>query len=171
MTNKTFLIASLVAAFVASIGLMPAMALSPLSYLSLASSTITPSPQSVTIVTGAPVASGIPNDYGYGVISANGVLAITTHAGVLDSVAQHGAASNPVFHTHLVTLKSATDCSFAAVNTASPNQVGDLKISGNTIQVTNIDSSVGTLTGPTVSFTLTVGSGGDICVNPVSEIP
>jgi|SRR5579864_4054864 len=171
MTTKTILIASLVATFVASIGFMPAMASSTLPYLTLVSSTITSSPQSVTIVTGAPVASGIPNDYGYGVISEHGVLAITTHAGVLDSVTQHGAASNPVFHTHLVTLKSATDCSFAAVDTASLNQVGDLKISGNTISVTNIDSSVGTLTGPTVSFTLTLGSDNDICVNPVSHIP
>ncbi len=171
MTTKTVLSTALVAAFVASIGFMPAMAASPLPYLTLVSSIITPSPQSVTIVTGAPVASGIPNDYGYGVISGNGVLAITTHAGVLDSVAQNGAASNPVFHTHLVTLKSAADCTFKAVNTASLNQVGDLKISGNTIQVTNIDSSVGTLIGPTVSFTLAVGSGGDVCVNPVSHIP
>ncbi|MGI0061591.1 MAG: hypothetical protein ACREBA_03975, partial [Nitrosotalea sp.] len=88
----------------------PAMAASPLPYLTIKSSTVTNSPESVTIVTAAPVASGIPNDYGYGVFSSNGVLAITTHAGVgPDSVAQK-SASDPIFHTHLVTLKADADC-------------------------------------------------------------
>jgi hypothetical protein len=124
---------------------------------------------SVEIKTGAT----IPNDgsgglFGYGAFGDSGkVLAVTTHPGVLDSEAQHGVASNPVFHTHIVELKTITPCaSGLAVASASFETVGKLEVSGNSVEVSHVPvSTVGKLTGTVVSFTLS-GEGGDICVNP-----
>src|SRR5574340_566266 len=164
--TKIILGAILAAVAVISMTAVPAMALSPLPYLQIVSSSVSDSPASVSITTAAPVASGIPSAYGYGVITSNGVLAVTTHKGVgPDSITQV-TNQRPVFHTHFVTLASTGDCaSGLKVASASFNEVGNLKISGDNISITNIDSSVGTLTNAVVSFTLTLENG-NICVNP-----
>src|SRR4029079_5838338 len=60
--------------------------------------------------------ASIPKDgsagaFGYGIITDQGVLIVTTnHKGVLDSEAQHGDANNPVFHNHYGTLRADNRC-------------------------------------------------------------
>jgi len=124
---------------------------------------------SVEIKTGATIPrDGSGGLFGYGAFGDSGkVLAVTTHGGVLDSEAQHGVASDPVFHTHIVELKTTTPCaSGLAVASASFETVGKLEVSGNSVEVSHVSvSAVGKLTGTVVSFTLS-GEGGDICVNP-----
>jgi hypothetical protein len=123
---------------------------------------------SVEIKTGATIPKdGSSGAFGYGAIGDSGkVLAVTTHGGVLDSKAQHGVASNPVFHTHIVELKTTTPCaSGLAVKSASFETVGKLKVSGNSVEVSHVSvSAVGKLTGTVVSFTLSL-EGGDVCIN------
>ena len=126
--------------------------------------------QSLEINAGA----NIPQDgsvgaFGYGAFGTKAVLAITTHGGVgPDSETQTGTA-DPVFHTHAVQLTTTTPCaSGLAVASASFKEVGDLEVSGDTVEVKNISNGkIGTLTGTVVSFTLTVESG-DICVNVIN---
>jgi len=58
-------------------------------------------------------AANIPQDgsagaFGYGAIGTNAILVVTTHGGVgPDSEAQNGQ-SDPVMHTHVVTLTNIT---------------------------------------------------------------
>ena len=124
---------------------------------------------SVEIKTGATIPKdGLGGLFGYGAFGDSGkVLAVTTHGGVLDSEAQHGVASDPVFHTHIVELKTTTPCaSGLAVASASFETVGKLEVSGKSVEVSHVPvSAVGKLTGTVVSFTLSA-EGGDICVNP-----
>jgi hypothetical protein len=124
---------------------------------------------SLDIKTGATIPKdGSSGPFGYGAFGDSGkVLAVTTHGGVLDSEAQHGVASNPVFHTHVVVLKTTTPCvSGLAVASASFETVGKLQVSRNSVEVSHVPvSAVGKLTGTVVSFTLTL-EGGDVCVNP-----
>src|SRR5438309_4577535 len=119
---------------------------------------------SLEIKTGATIPKdGSSGAFGYGAIGDSGkVLAVTTHGGVLDSKAQHGVASNPVFHTHIVELKTTTPCaSGLAVKSASFETVGKFEVSGNSVEVSHVDvSAVGKLTGTVVSFTLSL-EGGD----------
>ncbi len=128
---------------------------------------------SVEIETGATIPQdGSSGAFGYGAIGDSGkVLAVTTHAGVLDSEAQSGDASNPVFHTHIVELKTTTPCaSGLAVASASFETVGKLEVSGNSVDVSDVPvSAVGELTGTVVSFTLSVESG-DVCINDLTPI-
>ena len=123
---------------------------------------------SLEIKTGATIPKdGSSGAFGYGAIGDSGkVLAVTTHGGVLDSKAQHGVASNPVFHTHIVELKTTTPCaSGLAVKSASFETVGKFEVSGNSVEVSHVDvSAVGKLTGTVVSFTLSL-EGGDVCIN------
>jgi len=117
--------------------------------------------------------STIPKDgsgglFGYGAFSdSEKFIVVTTHGGVLDSKAQHGVASNPVFHTHIVGLTSITPCeSGLAITSPSFDPVGKLEVNGKSIEVSNVPiNTVGKLTGPVISFTLSA-EGGDICLNP-----
>ncbi|TLX83102.1 MAG: hypothetical protein E6L00_02025 [Thaumarchaeota archaeon] len=124
---------------------------------------------SVEIKTSAKIPKDGSGDlFGYGAFGDSGkVLAVTTHGGVLDSEAQHGVASDPVFHTHIVELKTSIPCaSGLAVASASFETVGKLELSGKSVEVSHVPiSAVGKLTGTIVSFTLSA-EGGDICVNP-----
>ena len=56
----------------------------------------------------ADIPTGGPMAFGYGIITGgfNNVLALTTHAGVLDHPSQSGA-SDPVFHAHVLDLAAA----------------------------------------------------------------
>ena len=108
--------------------------------------------------------------FGFGAIGTGAILAITTHGGVgPDSETQTNQA-DPVFHTHALQLKTTTPCATdLAVASASFKEVGDLEVTGVTVEVKNI-KSVGKLTGTVVSFTLSVDAGGDICVNIIKTV-
>ena len=74
--------------------------------------------------------------FGYGVITSAGLSAIivtTTHAGVLDSVAQENA-DDPVFHNHYVALENLPDdpaCPGLQVVDISFQEPGDVDVSGH----------------------------------------
>jgi hypothetical protein len=157
-------------AIVAIIILMMATPAFAASFLDITKATVENGKKnvSVEIQTGATIPKdGSSGAFGYGAIGDSGkVLAVTTHGGVLDSESQHGVASNPIFHTHIVELKTTTPCaSGLAVASASFETVGKLEVSGNSVEVSHVPvSAVGKLTGTIVSFTLSL-QGGDVCIN------
>lgn len=117
----------------------------------------------------APFMSGLPGLYGVGAAGINGkFLVVTTHAGVTDSEAQPPPEAP---HTHLAEVEGVdnTICaSGIAVKSVSFEEVGILTLIGSEVHVTNIPSSEmgGGLTGSFLSFTLSGGAGGRICINP-----
>ncbi len=116
---------------------------------------------------------GGPGAFGLGAIGKSGkVIAVTTHGGVgPDSEAQAGG-TGPVFHTHALQLKTVaavTCASTTAVASASFKEVGDLEVTGVTVEVKNI-TGVSKLTGTVVSFLLSVDAGGDIYVNIIKIV-
>jgi len=52
-------------------------------------------------------------------VGVNNVLALTTHAGVLDHSSQGGVAGNPVFHAHVLDLAPVTGAG-SIMNPCSP---------------------------------------------------
>ena len=114
----------------------------------------------------------IPQDgsvgaFGYAVFGATGVIAVTTHGGIGDSEAQLNPA-DPVFHTHIVHLNTASSncASGIQVTYASFDTVGKLEIHNKHVEVTQIPASaVGKLSNTVVSFTLSIENGA-VCVNP-----
>lgn len=93
--------------------------------------------EKVRVYTGYDVPTdGSGGAFGYGVITSAGLSAIivtTTHAGVLDSVAQ-ADADDPVFHNHYVALEDLSDdptCSGLQVANISFQEPGDVDVSGH----------------------------------------
>ena len=170
MNTKTFLAASLVTVFVVSMIMLPAYATA--GYLTITSADVEKGKKGwkFEIETAGKI---LPvGTYGYGAFGENGVIAVTTHGGVgPDSEAQHGDASNPVFHTHIVQLNTGTDTACSSeigVKSASFETVGKLEISGKTVEVSKIpENAVGKLTGTVVSFNLGF-EGSELCVYPQS---
>jgi len=118
-------------------------------------------------VVGPITPTGGPGAFGFGAFGTKAILAITTHGGVgPDSEAQAGG-TGAVFHTHALQLKTTTPCTTGlAVASASFEEVGDLEVTGTTVEVKNISKNkIGKLTGTVVSFLLSVDAGGDICVD------
>ncbi len=84
--------------------------------------------------------------FGYGIITGEGVIVSTTHAGVLDSKSQNGNPNNPVFHNHYVTLKQdEADCGKnpqgqpnLAVDKITFKSPGKILVFGNTILLSNL---------------------------------
>lgn len=93
--------------------------------------------EKIRVYTGHDVPTdGSGGAFGYGVITSAGISAIivtTTHAGVLDSVAQ-ADADDPVFHNHYVALENLSDdptCPGLQVANISFQEPGDVDVSGH----------------------------------------
>ena len=93
--------------------------------------------EKVRVYTGYDVPTdGSGGAFGYGVITSAGLSAIivtTTHAGVMDSVAQ-ADADDPVFHNHYVALENLPDdptCPEHQVASISFEEPGDVDVSGH----------------------------------------
>jgi len=125
----------------------------------------------------------IPQDgsagaFGFGVIGNSAILAITTHGGVgPDSSAQANQA-DPVFHTHVITLNTASIACASGVEVATITfaEAGQLKVKGNTVKVTAVpQSQTGGLTNTLASFTLSViglpSAPTNVCVNGLTIFP
>ena len=167
MKLKTILTTSLVAVFAIMMAITPAYAA---SYLDMTKAEV--EKRSFEIKTGATIPQdGSAGLFGYAVFGENGLIAVTTHGGVWDSDAQSGP-SDPVFHTHIVQLNAkSADCSSGIqVASASEATVGKLEVDKNYIEVSKIPKdAVGKLSNTVVSFTLSGGDNGAICVN-VSQL-
>jgi hypothetical protein len=120
--------------------------------------------------TAADVTSGLPGFYGYAALTSDfqDILVAVTHLPIDD--VDPDADPETGFHTHIVDLTTETDCaSGIAVAFASPEAVGELKVDGTEVKVTDVDAAdVGELSGAVPSFTLTIEDS-ELCVN-VSEI-
>ena len=119
------------------------------------------------------VAADIPTDgsagaFGYGAFTTDGkVVAVTTHGGVGPDSESQEDASDAVFHSHLVTPTTDTDCdSGLAVDSASFEEIADFEVDDNEVEIEDFDEE---LNGVVVSFGLTVEDG-EICINPVSIV-
>jgi hypothetical protein len=163
MTRKTIAGAVMAIAVVSMLAVTPAFAT---SFLDMKRAEV--NSNSFEITTDAVIPQdGSAGAFGYAVFGANGVIAVTTHGGIQDSIAQVPSGS-PVFHTHIVQLNTASNscASKIEVTSASYNTVGKLEIEKNNIEVTGIPASaVGKLSNTVVSFTLSVENGA-VCVNP-----
>ena len=122
------------------------------------------------LYTAADVTSGLPGFYGYAALTSDfqDVLVAVTHLPIDD--VDPDADEETGFHTHIVDLTTETECaSGIAVAFASPEAVGELKVDGTEVKVTDVDAGdVGDLSGDVASFTLTIEDS-ELCVN-VSEI-
>jgi len=172
MNSKTILGISFAAVFVVIIATPTAFAANPANgHLDLVSSTFSGS--SATITTAGSVYGGQPGAYGYGIFAANGIVAVTTHAGGDDS-ARQANANDPSFHVHLVQAGTPTiaQCPSGAplIVTGIADLGANLKIKNNSVQLTNIDTaSSGALAGPTVAFQLSFEAGG-VCITPTDAV-
>jgi hypothetical protein len=117
--------------------------------------------------------TGVPAAYGYAAMTEDGqnILAVTTHFGIVDEDPE-STEETAFFHTHIVDVVG--DCETGAQVSADPDAVGDFKIDGTEIKVTDVPAgSVSTLTGDVISFTIHLeGEGEDlkVCVVPVDAI-
>ena len=118
--------------------------------------------------------------FGYGIITGEGVIVSTSHAGVLDSEKQHNNPNNPVFHNHYVTLKQdAADCDTnsqgqpnLAVDKITFESPGKIFVFGNTILLSNLPKSSEGISQNNdikgvVSFKLTPGENNAVCVTDI----
>jgi hypothetical protein len=152
--TKTILGLSLAAIFVAMI--VPALADGHLTITEgEVSSTGTVTRVDITTAGDLSSADGA---FGYGVVAENGVVAFTTHGGVGPDSEKMKDQSDAVMHTHLVALVPNSAC----VNTGlqaipSFEEVGHAKVSGDSLKVTAIPTSVtGELSTTFVSFGLSI---------------
>jgi hypothetical protein len=76
---------------------------------------------------------------GYGIITAeDAVIVTTTHGGVYDSQEQNGA-DDPVWHNHLVTLNSDSEqCDGPQVDQITFEEPGKVNINGERAQLKNV---------------------------------
>ena len=113
---------------------------------------------------------GSGGNFGFGIFAEKGVVVATSHPVAIDSVAQPPLEA---FHSHLVQLETPTaDCtSDIAVASLTKHEVGKVSVSGDKITIKNVPpGQSGDLTGPAVSFTLSIENG-RVCVNPTALIP
>jgi len=168
MNSKTILGISFAAVFAVSMMMVPAFAG---GHLVLEKVEVKDNgKQSLEIDVGANIPqAGEAGAFGYGAFGTKAILAITSHGGVGPDSETQTDAADPVLHTHAVTATTDTPCpSELAVASASFKEVGDLEVSGDTVEVTNISKGkIGTLTGTVVSFTLS-SENSDICINVVN---
>ncbi|MGI0012286.1 MAG: hypothetical protein ACREBU_02405 [Nitrososphaera sp.] len=110
--------------------------------------------------------------YGFAALTSdgNGLLAVTTHAGILDSEDQTDPGDD-TFHTHVVDVVSSDDCANGIkVVSASLESPGTLTVGSNKATVKKAPAgNFGEFDGTIISFILTIEEG-TICVNPVDSI-
>ena len=112
---------------------------------------------------------GTGGNFGFGIFAEKGVVVATSHPVAIYSVAQPPLEA---FHSHLVQLDTPTaDCaSGIAVASLTKHEVGKVSVSGDKVTIKNIPpGQSGDLTGPAVSFTLSIENG-RVCVNPTALI-
>ena len=118
--------------------------------------------------------TGMPGDFGFGAFTTTDleVVVVATHGGLpgADSDSQDDA-SDPVFHSHLVTLiADGSECPFGdglfEIASITPEEVADFEVDDNEVEIENIDEE---LNGVVVSFILTAADG-EVCVEVVSLI-
>src|SRR6267143_2669333 len=140
MKSKTFVVASLAAAFVASVLVFPlAGAVGDFLAIKLATTHSEEKELEAKLVThGLIPKDGSGGDVGYGILTSaglNGIMVATTHGGVLDSALQT-SASDPVWHNHYVQLGSdPTNCgSNPAVTDITFESPGKVNVKGTNIE-------------------------------------
>jgi hypothetical protein len=130
----------------------PAAVYAASSFLDIRLATVKTSTDKVdkaSMVTGAKIPKdGSGGAFGYGVITGDSVIVTTTHAGVLDSEAQHNNANDPVFHNHYVHLGTDEEhCgdnpAVTAITFASP---GKVSVAGKVVSLKNLPKESGGLT-------------------------
>ena len=127
---------------------------------------------SVHIDTGGLIPSNPGSDFGWAVPANNGAgfLVITTHGGIGDD--SSGQPPLNAYHTHFLTADGGGPCAPSPhATSATINEVGRVKIMGDTIWVTNIPKGfINELTASgTFSFTLDIR--GDLCIDVVNIFP
>ena len=171
MTKKVFLGAALAAVFVLSMIMVPVFAAGHVNLQKVEVKDTGKQSVEINVLAAIPQ-NGAAGAFGFGAIGSKAILGVTTHGGVgPDSEAQAGG-TGPVFHTHALQLKTVaavTCASTTAVASASFKEVGDLEVTGVTVEVKNI-TGVSKLTGTVVSFLLSVDAGGDIYVNIIKTV-
>ena len=112
---------------------------------------------------------GTGGNFGFGIVAEKGVVVAVSHPVAIDSVAQPPLEA---FHSHLVQLEGTTDCSNQlAVASLTKHEVGKVSVSGSQVKIKNVPpGQSGDLTGPAVSFTLSLENG-RVCVNPTAIVP
>jgi len=193
MKSKTLVVATLAAAFVASVLAVP-LADAVGSFLAIRTAIVQPETnelQAKLVTHGLIPKDGSGGAFGYGILTSaglDGIMVATTHGGVLDSALQTGA-SDPVWHNHFVQLGSdSTNCgSNPAVTDITFESPGKVKVQGNNIQLDDMPAtftgtnaltglpttiSPGTSVGNVVSFQLAPVFAGDnlvaVCVTNIT---
>jgi hypothetical protein len=189
MTKTTIITALMVA--VVAISITPALAQVLPAYFDISSAEVntkkTPLKLELYTLANVPVAG--EDLLGYGVLTSGGdsLIVTTSHGGALDSITQSSAA-DPVWHNHYVKLQSDSGCPAGLAGQLSVSDLtwtspGTTKIDGTEVKLTNIPTgtfnlpsgvTLGTTTSsfntgnPTdqvVSFQLSIGPTGQICVD------
>lgn len=171
-TRITVLIASLAAVLAVSMIVTPAFAT---GHLDIVNAELKQKNDKVKLelYTAQDAGSGVPNAYGYAALTADGqnILAVTTHFGI-DDEEPDATEENAYFHTHIVDVIG--NCDTGLQVSADPDAVGNLKIDGTEVKVTNVDAAdVGALTGQVISFTIHLegeGAGTKVCVVPQDSV-
>ena len=143
MKSKTFVVASLAVAFVASVLVFPlAGAVGDFLAIKLATTHSEEKELEAKLIThGLIPKDGSGGAFGYGILTSaglDGIIVATTHGGVLDSEVQKNA-NDPVWHNHFVKLESQVACGggpgVADITFESP---GKVKVQGNNLQFKDI---------------------------------
>jgi hypothetical protein len=110
--------------------------------------------------------------YGFAALTTNGqnILAVATHAGLLDSEDQ-SSPGDDTLHTHILDVISSKDCiNGMKVSSASFRSPGILEVLEHKVKVRAVPvEQVGDLSGTVISFILTIENG-NTCVNPVDRM-
>jgi hypothetical protein len=110
--------------------------------------------------------------YGFAALAdgGKGLLAVATHAGILDSEDQDDVGDS-VLHTHVVNVASNKDCTNGIeLVSASFRSPGQLRVGDDFVKVRKVPSSVlGDLNGTIISFIITIEDG-VTCINPVDRV-
>jgi hypothetical protein len=110
--------------------------------------------------------------YGFAALTSNGqnILAVATHAGILDSEDQTDPGDDTL-HTHILDVVSSKDCvNGMKVASASFTSPGTLEVLEHKVIVRAVSvDRVGDLSGTVISFILTIEDG-ITCVNPVDRM-
>src|SRR3989441_8953024 len=146
MKSKTLVVATLAAAFVASVLAVP-LADAVGSFLAIRTAIVQPETnelQAKLVTHGLIPKDGSGGAFGYGILTSaglDGIMVATTHGGVLDSAIQKNA-NDPVWHNHFVKLASQGACGggpgVVDITFESP---GKVKVNGNSIQLRDIPST------------------------------